>query len=165
MAPSSCRRVGALMWAVQTRMDIAYAVHRCARYAADESRREELWRRLLRIVAYLKSSVDDGVIFAAGDREDWPRLCAFADSDFAGDADTRRSTTGIVVCYNGAPVYWKSVLQSPCAVDTARLPALSSGQAEFNAVAQVVQDCLGFRNLLAFFDELEGERAFYSRFT
>ena len=25
-------------------------------------------------------------------------------------------------------------------------------------VAQVVQDCLGFRNLLAFFDELEGER-------
>src|SRR5262245_12192453 len=32
----------------------------------------------------------------------------YSDADWAGDIDTRRSTTGYVVMLNGGPVSWKS---------------------------------------------------------
>ena len=44
---------------------------------------------------------------------------AYVDADYAGDTDTRRSTTGMVVMMNDGPICWQSRLQKLCAQSTA----------------------------------------------
>lgn len=44
-------------------------------------------------------------------REDNGRLVVYSDSDFAGDIDTRRLTTGYVSVLAGGPVTWASQRQ------------------------------------------------------
>jgi hypothetical protein len=38
---------------------------------------------------------------------------AFCDADYAGDTDTRKSTTESVLTINGSPIAWTSRLQKP----------------------------------------------------
>ena len=44
----------------------------------------------------------------------------FIDADYAGDANTRRSTSGMVVMMNGGPISWSSRLQKLCAQSSER---------------------------------------------
>jgi len=44
---------------------------------------------------------------------------AYVDADYGGDADTRRSTSGMVVMMNDGPICWQSRLQKLCAQSTA----------------------------------------------
>eukprot|EP00961_Rhodomonas_salina_P021530 289240-Rhodomonas_salina.1 len=46
-------------------------------------------------------------------------LSAYADSDHAGDPDTRQSVTGFVVLLNGRAVSWQSVRQQVTALSSA----------------------------------------------
>ncbi len=55
------------------------------------------------------------------------RLYCYADSDHAGDPDTRRSVTGYVVMLNGAAVSWQSTRQ--------QVTALSTAEAEYYAAS------------------------------
>ena len=53
-----------------------------------------------------------------------PQLAAnspdlFIDADYAGDANTRRSTSGMCTILNGGPISWASRLQKLCAQSTA----------------------------------------------
>ena len=64
---------------------------------------------------------------------------AFSDSDWGGDRDSGRSTTGCWVSFGG-PVYWFSRLQ--------RTPAISSAEAEYMAAGDVTQTVLFCRALL-----------------
>jgi len=43
----------------------------------------------------------------------------YADADFGGDPFTHRSTSGMVVMFNGGPIAWSSRLQKLCAQSTA----------------------------------------------
>ena len=56
------------------------------------------------------------------------------DSDYAGDLDRRRSTTGYVFSIHGAPVSWRSMLQATV--------ALSTTEAEYMAIAEGVKEAL-----------------------
>ena len=67
-------------------------------------------------------------------------LTAFVDADWAGDPDSRRSTTGYVLLINGAAIAWKSKRQS--------VIALSSAEAEFVAASTLVQEITYCRKLL-----------------
>ena len=89
--------LGKLTWlAMQTRPDIAWPVNKCAQMSADPTRANEMWERMVRIVAYVKQTRDRRLTFTAGDNRGWPTLAVFADADFAGCLETRRSTTGVV---------------------------------------------------------------------
>ena len=92
------------------------AAERLIRFAAQHSKEEapaklvskpvfhfEVWERLKQIVAYLAGTIDHGITFRAGDRDGWDRVAVFTDSDFAASYDSRRSTTGVIVAYNGSP--------------------------------------------------------------
>jgi hypothetical protein len=63
----------------------------------------------------------------------------FIDSDYAGDKDTRRSTSGFITMFNGGPVSWQSRLQKLC--------AQSSAEAEIYAVVDSVKEALHIRLL------------------
>ena len=58
----------------------------------------------------------------------------FCDADYAGDKETRRSTSGMIVMMNGGPISWSSRLQ--------KLVALSSAESEIYAVADSVKEAL-----------------------
>ncbi len=67
-------------------------------------------------------------------------LCGFCDSDWGGDVDTRRSTTGYVFLLGGAPVSWASKKQSTI--------ALSSTEVEYMACTHATKEVLWLRRFL-----------------
>ncbi|KXZ41531.1 hypothetical protein GPECTOR_411g255 [Gonium pectorale] len=131
--------IGALMYlAVYTRPDIAQGVYRLARYMAKPTKAH--WEHAKGILRYLRGTCDLGLVFG-GDGK--PVVTAFSDSDWAGDLDTRRSTTGFVFVFNGAAVSWRSRLQPTVAA--------SSVEAEYMAASSATREALWLEQLLAEF--------------
>ena len=62
------------------------------------------------------------------------------DSDYAGDLDKRRSTTGYVFTFSQAPVSWRSTLQSTV--------ALSTTEAEYMAMTEAMKEAIWLQGLL-----------------
>ena len=93
-----------------------------------------------RILAYLAGTADLELTYEAQKPEQANLLWGFADSDHAGDPDTRRSVTGYVTMMNGAAVSWGSHRQ--------QIVALSSSEAEFYAASAAGCDVAHFRMLL-----------------
>ncbi len=68
-------------------------------------------------------------------------LLGFADSDWAGDVNSRKSTTGFVVFYSGCLIAWKSKRQA--------IVSLSSMEGELYAIAALCQEIQAILNVLA----------------
>ena len=68
------------------------------------------------------------------------KLFAYVDADFAGDMVTRKSTTGMIICLNEMPIYWKSKLQTSVASRTV--------EAEIIALYELTQEILYYRDIL-----------------
>ena len=62
------------------------------------------------------------------------------DSDYAGDLDKRRSTTGYLFIMAGGPVCWRSTLQSTI--------ALSTTEAEYMAVTEAFKEVIWMHDLI-----------------
>ncbi len=69
-------------------------------------------------------------------------LEAYVDSDFAGDLDSRRSTTGYLVYFCGVVVAWKSKQQGGV--------TLSSSEAEYFAISEVATELLFIKQIVDF---------------
>ncbi|KAL0411651.1 UNVERIFIED_CONTAM: Retrovirus-related Pol polyprotein from transposon TNT 1-94 [Sesamum latifolium] len=67
-------------------------------------------------------------------------VIGYCDSDFAGDMDKWRSTTGYVFTLAKAPVNWRSTLQSTV--------ALSTTEAEYMAITEAVKEAIWLQGLL-----------------
>ena len=67
-------------------------------------------------------------------------VVGYCDSDYAGDLDKRRSTTGYVFTLAKAPVSWKSTLQS--------IVALFTTEAEYMAITEAVKEAIWLQGLL-----------------
>lgn len=65
-------------------------------------------------------------------QSDVSEVIAYCDSDHAGDLTDRKSTSGHVIIYGGAPVTWSSKKQS--------VVALHSTEAEFIAASECCKD-------------------------
>jgi hypothetical protein len=141
--PAVCREyqqiVASCLYAVTcTRPDIAFAVSQCASFNANPGPSHMAAAR--RILRFLKGTSADGIGFNAAS-EYGLDLIGFADSDWAGDSDTRRSTGGYVFVLAGGAVSWSSKLQ--------RVVALSSSEAEFISIADAVAEAKYLRALLS----------------
>jgi hypothetical protein len=107
--------VGMLLYlSGHSRPDIAFAVHQCARYTFNPTRRHEL--ALIRIGRYLKGIMDKGLILSPTNS---PTIDCCPDTDFAGlyghedsqDPHCVRSRTGYVILAFGCP---HQLLKSIC---------------------------------------------------
>ena len=96
---------------------------------------EAHWQAALRVVRYLAGTAEDGVTFGRSGET----LVGYCDADYAGDMDTRRSTTGYVFLMFGGAVSWSSRLQPTVAASTV--------EAEYLSAAQAVKEALWFRKL------------------
>ncbi|KAH9699088.1 Integrase catalytic domain-containing protein [Citrus sinensis] len=128
--------VDSLMYAmVCTRPDISQAVSMVSRYMHNPGKNQ--WLAVKWILRYLYGTVDVGLLF----KNDCGQQCVgYCDSDFVGDLDKRRSTTGYVFTLGGGPVSWRSILQSTV--------ALSTTEAEYMAATEAVKEAIWLKGLL-----------------
>ncbi|KAE8689071.1 hypothetical protein F3Y22_tig00110944pilonHSYRG00042 [Hibiscus syriacus] len=129
--------VGCLMYAmVCTRPDLAHAVSQVCKYMSKPGKQH--WEAVKWIFRYLKGTVGHGIVF--GSQRDNPLVVGYVDSDYAGDLDNRRSTTGYVFTLGGGPICWKSTVQS--------VVALSTTEAEYMAAAEATKEALWLTGLV-----------------
>ena len=128
--------VGSLMYLmVGTRPDLAQAVGALARHMSAPTKVHMTAAR--RVFHYLAGTRTLGLCYS-GQPE--PEVIGYADADYAGDLDTRRSTSGGLFLINKGAVYWKSKLQ-PCVV-------LSTMEAEYMACGEAAKEALWLMKLL-----------------
>ena len=129
--------IGSLMYlAVCTRPDIAQAVGALARYMTTPTTIH--WAAALGVLRYLAGTRGQGICFGRGNSSD--QLLGYCDSDYAGDLDTRRSTTGYVFILNGGAITWSSRRQQTVAASTT--------EAEYMAAAAATKEALWLRKLI-----------------
>lgn len=122
--------LGSCMWAqVATRPDIAYALSVLARFQANPGPAH--WKAMLHLLAYLKGTLSYKITYHRGASID---PIGFVDADYAGDVDTRRSTSGYVFTMAGGPVSWSAKRQATV--------ALSTTEAEYMALTRAAQQAL-----------------------
>ncbi|XP_040369459.1 secreted RxLR effector protein 161-like [Rosa chinensis] len=98
--------VGSLMYLTATRPDIKHGVSLVSRYM--ENPTEEHFLAAKRIFLYLQGTIDLGIFYKKGEQSS---LIGFTDSDYAGDIDDRRSTSGHVFVMGTGTVSWSSKKQ------------------------------------------------------
>ncbi|GJX28419.1 (R)-mandelonitrile lyase-like protein [Tanacetum coccineum] len=127
--------VGSLMFAmICTRLDIAHAVGVVSRYMAEPGR--EPWEAVKRILRYIKGISYVALCFGDSDLI----VTGYVDSDYAGDLDISKSTTGYVFTLSGGTVSWVSKLQS--------VVAMSTTEAEYVAAAESSKEAVWLKMLL-----------------
>ena len=95
--------VGCLMYAmVCTRPDISHAIGVVSKYMANPGK--EHWNAVKWVLRYLRGTSDYCITF----NQTSDSICSFVDSDFAGDLDKRRSTSGYVFTLAGGAISWMS---------------------------------------------------------
>jgi len=130
--------VGSIMYAmVCTRPDIAQSVSVVSRYMSSPGKRH--WEAVKWILRYLKGASGVGLTFRKSGGG--ISILGYVDSDYAGDLDRRRSTTGYIFTLVGSAVSWKSTLQS--------IVALSTTEAEYMAAAEAVKEAIWLKGLVA----------------
>ncbi len=129
--------VGSIMYAATiTRPDIAYAAGLLARTASKWNKGHV--KAAGHLLRYLRGTSDLCLTFDAISSK---RVAlGYADADWGGCLDTRRSTTGYLFRTFGGPVAWKSRRQPTT--------ALSTAEAEYMASADATRQAIWLRLLL-----------------
>ncbi|TPX42605.1 DNA-directed DNA polymerase [Chytriomyces confervae] len=130
------RLVGKLQFLTVTRPVIQYAVGKLARHTTKT--RITHWKAAQELLEYLNNTRDHGLCF----QQTGQKLVVegYSDSDFAGDSETRRSTTGVLVRVGKAAVLSFSKRQ-PIVAD-------STVSAEVIAACSLVKEVIWVRNML-----------------
>lgn len=135
--------VGSLMFlATVSRPDFAFAVSFLSRFLTRYKKCR--WEAAKRVLRYVKGTINYGLLYRR--TNDFNFVC-YSDSDYAGDVERRRSTSGCVFLLTGAPVLWYSRRQD--------VVALSTTEAEYIAGWYATREAVWLRRLLS---EIRGER-------
>jgi hypothetical protein len=127
--------VGSLMYLTTTRPDMMFSVSLISRFM---SRPTELHLQAAkRILRYLQGTTNFGILYK---RDGMDELRAFTDSDYAGDVEDRKSTSGYVFLMSSGAVSWLSKKQP--------IVTLSTTEAEFVAAAGCASQAVWMRRVL-----------------
>ena len=126
--------VGSLQYlSTMTRPDITYAVSNVAKFCSNPTK--EHWTSVKRIMRYLKGTQNYGLLYKKVNSN----TVGFSDSDWAGDIDDQKSTSGYIFQVGGTAISWRSRKQS-CV-------ALSTAEAEYIALSHAAQEAIWLRQL------------------
>jgi len=122
--------VGSLMYLmVGTRPDLAFAIGTLSQFVSCYGK--EHCAAIKRVLRYVKGSMDKGLVF---EKNSSCVLQGFSDPDWAGDHETRRSTTDFTFIFGGAAVSWGSKLQKTVALSTMEAENMALCEASKEAV-------------------------------
>ena len=122
--------------ATWVRFDISYTVAQLARFCASAGPKH--WAALHHVIEYLSKYPSLKLEYrriTSGPKG----LDGFCDADW-GNSSTRRSTTGTIFRYNGAPISWRSKQQKTI--------SLSTAEAEYYSASEGAVQALYIRGLL-----------------
>nr|GFC33100.1 putative RNA-directed DNA polymerase [Tanacetum cinerariifolium] len=127
--------VGSLMYITMTHPDIQFAISLISRFMCDpKTIHFDAAKKILR---YLQGTSNYGIWYKRGGEG---KMEVFTDSDFGGDADDYKSTSGYVVLWDGAIVAWQSKKQS--------IVTLSSTEAEYVAASMCACQVIWIKGVL-----------------
>ena len=134
--------VGSLLYAaLVTRPDIAFAVQSLGKHLQGSN--EEHWIAAKRVLRYLKGTREVGLKYTGNSTGSFT-LVGFADADYAGDKDNRRSTSGYTFTLSHGDdvntIDWKAKQQD--------VVALSSAESELISACSATQSAVYIRQLL-----------------
>ena len=118
-----------------TRPDITCAVGQLSQFLNNPSSKHML--AVKRVLRYLQGTPSLGITYGPPPS----RLTGYSDADWAGDVNTRRSTTGYVVMLNNGAVAWRSQRQPTV--------ALSTMEAEYMALTEATKELKWIKTFLA----------------
>jgi len=127
--------VGSLRYLTCTRPDILYAVGVVSRYMEHPTTTH--LKAAKRILRYIKGTTNLGLYYSVSN--DY-KLVGYCDSDWGGDADDRKSTSGFVFYIGNTAFTWMSKKQP--------IVTLSTCEAEYVAATSCVCHAIWLRNLL-----------------
>ncbi|KAK2966107.1 hypothetical protein RJ640_001521 [Escallonia rubra] len=127
--------VGSLRYLTCTRPDILFGVWLISRYM--EALTGTHMKAAKRILRYLKGTIEFGLFYSPSNNF---KLLGYRDSDWAGDLDDRKSTTGFVFYMGDMTFTWSSKRQP--------IVTLSTCEAEYVAATSCVCQAIWFRFLL-----------------
>jgi hypothetical protein len=128
--------VGALQYLTFIRPDIAFSVHQVCQFMQNPM--VSHFTAVKRILRYLKGTLHVGISYTKGDLQ----LKAFSDTDWAGDPNDRRSTTGLVIFLGNNPISWSSKKQQTV--------SKSFTEAEYRALSFTAAEVDWLKQLLVF---------------
>jgi hypothetical protein len=127
--------IGSLMYLVNTRPDICFAINTLSQFMVEPSRVH--WLETKHVLRHLCGTVDYGLDYQRGDGV---RLVGYSDSDWAGCVSDRKSTSGCCLRLGSAVVSLFSRKKKSV--------ALSFVEAEYMAASQVSCESLWLCKLL-----------------
>ena len=131
---------GSILYAATvTRPDLAFAASLLCRFIGKWS--IEHWKAAKHMLRYIRGTTDLALTFDATSTAGKRALLRWADADWGGCLDIRRSMTGYVFSTYGGIVSWKSRRQPTV--------ALSTTQAELLASTEAGKEAIWLRQLLA----------------
>ncbi|KAK9724336.1 hypothetical protein RND81_05G065300 [Saponaria officinalis] len=129
--------VGSLKYLTLTRPAIPYYVSVVSRFM--QNPKKSHLEAIQKILRYVKESIDHGILYPSSEVLD---VYGYCDADYAGDHDTRRSTTIYVFMLGSRAVFWCSKRQP--------IVLLASTEVEYRAAAMVAQELkVYYDNMLA----------------
>jgi hypothetical protein len=123
------RLIGSLMYLVNTRPDICFAVNTLSELMVEPRRVH--WVATKHVLRYLCGTVDYGLDYQRGDGV---RLVGYTDSDWAGCVSDRKSTSGCCFGLGSAFVSWFSQKQKSAALISSEAENMAASQASCEAL-------------------------------
>ncbi|CAM8956645.1 unnamed protein product [Rhodiola kirilowii] len=127
--------VGSLRYLTSTRPDIVYGVGLISRFMEKPQQSHLLAAK--RILRYISGTSDYGIMYSHTEEF---CLTGYTDSDWAGDVETRKSTSGYAFYLGDGVVSWSSKKQ--------QVVALSTAEAEYIAVTTAAYQAVWLRLIL-----------------
>ncbi|XP_059075101.1 secreted RxLR effector protein 161-like [Cryptomeria japonica] len=127
--------VGSLNYLTTTRPDIAYSINILTQFMAKPL--ESHWKAAKRVLRYLQGTIDFGIVYTNHLNVE---LTGYSNSDWAGDPDDCKSTTGYAFSIGSGVVSWSNKKQSTI--------SLSSTEAEYKALCNATFQAIWLKSLL-----------------
>ena len=135
--------VGSILYLQLTRPDIAYAVKELSRFLINPG--PKMWAAAKNVLRYLKGTQTHGIRF--GGRASYntlatspSHLVGYSDSDWAGQVDDRKSTSGLIFYLNNGAISY--------ACKSQKCVALSTAESEYVALGEAAREAIYLRMLL-----------------
>jgi len=136
------KAVGSILYAaLGTQPDITYAISVLGRYAAQPSTLD--WEVIKHLLRYLRGTCEYKLtIYDPRLQHDSNSIGCYADADLGGEADSSKSTSGIIIFALGILVLWRSKKYTLVAQSTmqAEMIATAYGKVQLNWLRDVISE-------------------------
>ncbi|KAM6562807.1 hypothetical protein CsatB_022805 [Cannabis sativa] len=129
--------VGTIMYLmVCTRPDLAFAISTLSKYMANPGKIH--WLAMKWVFRYLVGTPKVGLIYKQ--QKFSTNIEGYSDADYAGDRDSRKSTSSYMFLLGGNCVSWKAQLQP--------VVALSTTESEYISTTEAIKEAIWMKGLL-----------------